>query len=185
MARPRQDGLLYFSFDTDFFYADQRIKRLHSRYGSDGMLFFIYLLTEIYRNGYYIRWDGESVDKTSSGSDIVPDSIRSQYAFSAWYLLCLFGYAAQKSSNCSARGMSFSFLLFSLLFFPLLSFMSFPQDLLSFPQDLLVAPFAGARRLCIFRNIMIQITLPRRERLDKRIFQSVVKMWIEILVGGA
>ena len=62
MARPRQDGLLYFSFDTDFFYADQRIKRLHSRYGSDGMLFFIYLLTEIYRNGYYIRWDGESVD---------------------------------------------------------------------------------------------------------------------------
>ncbi len=62
MARPKQDGLLYFSFDTDFFYADQRIKRLHSRYGSDGMLFFIYLLTEIYRNGYYIRWDGESVD---------------------------------------------------------------------------------------------------------------------------
>lgn len=62
MARPRQDGLLYFSFDTDFFYADQRIKRLHSRYGSDGMLLYIYLLTEIYRNGYYIRWDGESVD---------------------------------------------------------------------------------------------------------------------------
>ena len=62
MARPRQDGLLYFSFDTDFFYADQRIKRLHSRYGSDGMLFYIYLLTEIYRNGYYIKWDGESVE---------------------------------------------------------------------------------------------------------------------------
>lgn len=62
MARPKQDGLLYFSFDTDFFYADKRIKRLHSRYGSDGMLFYIYLLTEIYRNGYYIRWDAESVD---------------------------------------------------------------------------------------------------------------------------
>lgn len=60
MARPRQDGLLYFSFDTDFFYADQRIKRMHSRYGSDGMIFYIYLLTEIYRNGYYIRWDEES-----------------------------------------------------------------------------------------------------------------------------
>lgn len=62
MARPRQDGLLYFSFDTDFFYADKRIKRLHSRYGSDGIIFYIYLLTEIYRNGYYIRWDAESVD---------------------------------------------------------------------------------------------------------------------------
>ena len=62
MARPKQDGLLYFSFDTDFFYADKRIKRLHSRYGNDGIIFYIYLLTEIYRNGYYIRWDAESMD---------------------------------------------------------------------------------------------------------------------------
>lgn len=62
MSRPKRDGLLYFSFDTDFFYADKRIKRLHSRYGSDGIVFYIYLLTEIYRNGYYIRWDEESVE---------------------------------------------------------------------------------------------------------------------------
>ena len=62
MARPKQYGLLYFSFDTDFFYADKRIKRLHSRYGNDGIIFYIYLLTEIYRNGYYIRWDAESMD---------------------------------------------------------------------------------------------------------------------------
>ena len=62
MARPKHDGLLYFSFDTDFFYADKRIKRLHSRYGNDGIIFYIYLLTEIYRNGYYIRWDAESMD---------------------------------------------------------------------------------------------------------------------------
>ncbi len=62
MSRPKRDGLLYFSFDTDFFYADKRIKRLHSRYGSDGMILYIYLLTEIYRNGYYIRWDEESVE---------------------------------------------------------------------------------------------------------------------------
>ncbi len=60
MARPKQDGLLYFSFDTDFFYADKRIKRFHSKYGNDGLIFFIYLLTEIYRNGYYISWDEES-----------------------------------------------------------------------------------------------------------------------------
>lgn len=62
MARPRKDGLLYFSMDTDFFYADRRIKALRSRYGSDGIVFYIYLLTEIYRNGYYIRWDDDSVD---------------------------------------------------------------------------------------------------------------------------
>ena len=62
MARPKQDGLLYFSFDTDFFYADKRIKRLHSKYGNDGLIFYIYLLTEIYRNGYYISWDEESAE---------------------------------------------------------------------------------------------------------------------------
>lgn len=62
MARPKQDGLLYFSFDTDFFYADKRIKRLHSKYGNDGLIFYIYLLAEIYRNGYYISWDEESAE---------------------------------------------------------------------------------------------------------------------------
>ena len=62
MARPKQDGLLYFSFDTDFFYADKRIKRLRSKYGNDGLIFYIYLLAEIYRNGYYISWDEESAE---------------------------------------------------------------------------------------------------------------------------
>ena len=52
----------YFSFDTDFFYADKRIKRLHSRYGNNGLILYIYLLTEIYRNGYYIRWDEDLID---------------------------------------------------------------------------------------------------------------------------
>ena len=62
MARPKKDGLLYFSFDTDFFYADNRIKALRARYGSDGLIFYIYLLTEIYRNGYYIVWNEDSED---------------------------------------------------------------------------------------------------------------------------
>lgn len=62
MARPQKDGLLYFSFDTDFFYADSRIKVLKARYGSDGLIFYIYLLTEIYRNGYYLVWNEDSED---------------------------------------------------------------------------------------------------------------------------
>ena len=66
MARPRQDGLLYFSFDTDFFYADKRIKRLHSKYGNDGLIFYIYLLTEIYRKGYYISWDEEAAEDAAA-----------------------------------------------------------------------------------------------------------------------
>ncbi len=66
MARPKQDGLLYFSFDTDFFYADKRIKRFHSKYGNDGLIFYIYLLTEIYRNGYCISWDKESEEDAAA-----------------------------------------------------------------------------------------------------------------------
>lgn len=66
MARPKQDGLLYFSFDTDFFYADKRIKRLQAKFGNDGLIFYIYLLTEIYRNGYYISWDEESVEDAAA-----------------------------------------------------------------------------------------------------------------------
>lgn len=62
MARPKQDGLIYFPFDTDFFYADKRIKRFHAKFGNDGIIFYIYLLTEIYRNGYYISWDEDTAD---------------------------------------------------------------------------------------------------------------------------
>ena len=67
MSRPKQDGLLYFSLDTNFFFADRRIKRLFSKYGNDGGMIYIYLLTEIYRNkGYYLRWDEEMADDTAT-----------------------------------------------------------------------------------------------------------------------
>lgn len=66
MARPKHDGLLYFSFDTDFFYADKRIKRFHSKYGNDGLIFYIYLLTEIYRSGYYISWGEEAAEDAAT-----------------------------------------------------------------------------------------------------------------------
>lgn len=61
MARPKKDGLLYFSFDVDFF-SDKKIKSLRARYGNDGIVFYIYLLTEIYRNSFYIRWDEDYED---------------------------------------------------------------------------------------------------------------------------
>ena len=56
MARPRKDGVDYFPFDVDFF-DDQKIRLLSARYGTDGMMLYIYLLTEIYRDkGYYMNW---------------------------------------------------------------------------------------------------------------------------------
>ena len=56
MARPIKNGLDYFPMDVDFF-ADKKIKILRARYGSDGILIYLYLLCEIYKNGYYIKLD--------------------------------------------------------------------------------------------------------------------------------
>lgn len=58
MARPRKKGLEYFPLDSDFF-SDKKIKILKSRYGADGVAIYIYLLCEIYRNGYYIKLDDD------------------------------------------------------------------------------------------------------------------------------
>lgn len=55
MARPRKRGIDYFSFDTDFF-SDLKIKLLYARYGADGIALYIYLLCEVYREGYYLKW---------------------------------------------------------------------------------------------------------------------------------
>lgn len=56
MARPKKQGLDYFPFDVDFF-SNKKIKILKSRYHTDGVIIYIYLLCEIYKNGYYIIWD--------------------------------------------------------------------------------------------------------------------------------
>lgn len=56
MARPQKKGLDYFPLDVDLF-ADQKIKILKSRFGTDGIAIYIYLLCEIYKNGYYIKMD--------------------------------------------------------------------------------------------------------------------------------
>lgn len=56
MARPRKEGLDYFSLDVDIF-SDKKVKILKARYGSDGVVMYLYLLCEIYRNGYYLKMD--------------------------------------------------------------------------------------------------------------------------------
>lgn len=58
MARPRKKGIEYFPFDVDFF-SDKKIKVLKSRFGADGITIYIYLLCEIYKNGYYIQMDDD------------------------------------------------------------------------------------------------------------------------------
>lgn len=81
MARPKKDGLLYFPFDTDFFYADNKIRALRSRYGCDGLVIYIYLLTEIYRNGYFIKWDEDSEDNIIVALNLSEGLIKQVIAF--------------------------------------------------------------------------------------------------------
>lgn len=54
MARPTKTGLDYFPFDVDFF-SDIKTKILKSRYGNDGLIVYLYLICEIYKNGYYLK----------------------------------------------------------------------------------------------------------------------------------
>ena len=61
MARPRKQGLDYFPLDVDFF-QDRKIKKLKAEYGADGITIYIYILCEIYRNGYYIVADEDFID---------------------------------------------------------------------------------------------------------------------------
>lgn len=58
MARPTKKGLDYFPFDVGFF-EDIKIKRLKSRYGTDGICLYLYILTQIYTEGYYIEIKNE------------------------------------------------------------------------------------------------------------------------------
>lgn len=58
MARPKKTGLDYFPFDVQFF-ANKKIKILKARYGTDGVVLFLFLLCEIYKNGYYLIWDDD------------------------------------------------------------------------------------------------------------------------------
>lgn len=58
MARPQKTGLDYFPLDVDFF-SDNKIRILRARYGMDGITVYIYLLCEIYKNGYYMEWNDD------------------------------------------------------------------------------------------------------------------------------
>lgn len=56
MGRLKKEGNEFFSFDVDFF-SDRKIKILKARYGADGITLYIYLLCEIYKNGFYLKLD--------------------------------------------------------------------------------------------------------------------------------
>lgn len=75
MARPVDNSLQYFPFDVDFF-ADRKIKIVKARYGADGIILYIYLLCEIYRDkGYYAVVDDDFDYILSAELNMTPEKI--------------------------------------------------------------------------------------------------------------
>lgn len=80
MARPKKEGLDYFSLDVDFF-EDVKIRVLKGDLGNDGVLTYIYLLTKIYKNGYYIDKTDEMISVTALDVGISVDQTRQIVAY--------------------------------------------------------------------------------------------------------
>ena len=75
MPRPQKAGIDYFPLDVNFF-ADKKVKILKARYGADGVAIYLYLLCEIYRAGYYIKFDDDALFITSDDLGMSPDKVK-------------------------------------------------------------------------------------------------------------
>ena len=54
MARPTKQGLDYFPFDVGFFADDDRIRNLKLRHHANGLIVYIRILCDVYKEGYYL-----------------------------------------------------------------------------------------------------------------------------------
>jgi len=75
MARPIDDGSKYFPFDVVFF-SDKKIKSVRAHFGADGIALYLYLLCEIYREGYYIKVDEDFTDCAAADLGLSVDETR-------------------------------------------------------------------------------------------------------------
>lgn len=80
MAGKQQPGNQFFRFDVDFF-SDKKVKILKARYGSDGVTLYLYLLCEIYKNGYYLKVDDDFEYIISDDLGMSPDKVKQVLAF--------------------------------------------------------------------------------------------------------
>lgn len=80
MGRLRKEGNEFFSFDVDFF-SDKKIKILKARYGADGITLYIYLLCEIYKNGFYLKLDEDFEFIVSDDLNMNSDKVKQVLTF--------------------------------------------------------------------------------------------------------
>lgn len=74
MARPIKNGFDYFPFDVGFF-RDAKIRITLMYFGTDGVLLYLYLLTVIYNQGYYVVFDEDLVCLASNDLQLSPEKI--------------------------------------------------------------------------------------------------------------
>lgn len=88
MARPFQENLKYFSFDVNFF-EDKKIRALKGKYGSSGVMAYIYILCQVYKESYYAEVDEDFILCMSDDLNISENATRQilKYLFSR-SLLC-------------------------------------------------------------------------------------------------
>lgn len=73
-----KEGIGYFSFDTDFFHTDKKIKLIKGEFGAKGVVILIYTLCVIYSDkGYYMHWGEDDCYLASEdlGCDCSPNLI--------------------------------------------------------------------------------------------------------------
>ena len=80
MGRLRKEGNEFFSFDVDFF-SDKKLKILKARYGADGITLYIYLLCEIYKNGFYLKVDEDFEFIVSDDLNMNSDKVKQVLTF--------------------------------------------------------------------------------------------------------
>lgn len=88
MARPFQENLKYFSFDVNFF-EDKKIKALKGKFGLSGVIAYIYILCQVYKESYYVEVDEDFISCMSDDLNISENTTRQilKYLFSR-SLLC-------------------------------------------------------------------------------------------------
>ena len=80
MSRIQATGISYFPIDVDFF-SDKKVKILKARYGADGIAVYLYILCQIYREGYYTRVDDDFKFMMSSDLNMSADKVEQVMLF--------------------------------------------------------------------------------------------------------
>lgn len=82
MARPKENGLRYFPLDTDWM-DDKKIRTMRGRYGAEGCILYLSLLSRIYDAGYAVKLDDDFYDLLSVDVGMSVRRVREAVAYMA------------------------------------------------------------------------------------------------------